>query len=472
MSTLLNFPPLRGAYSLFHQYFLSEQREGNTLANLSFDTDIKKSIDKFRRHTWTIPEALHYGFLSSIIFFVFIIFPASFFIKFPILAVFVTCFLIPTTSQFFVSALPVFTWLALFFSASKIPHSWKPAISVKFLPAMETILYGDNLSNVLAATNNSFLDVLAWLPYGIIHFSSPFVVAFMIFLFAPPTSLRSFGFAFGYMNLTGVLTQLLFPAAAPWYLNLHGLEPANYSMNGSPGGLGRIDKLLGLDMYTSTFENSPLVFGAFPSLHSGCAVMDVLFLCWLFPKYSAVWWGYACLLWWSTMYLTHHYFIDLIFGAALSVVFFHYVKLTHLPVIDHTKFCRWSYTEIHHFDVQANDPLNNFIPIDNDDDFEMGFLNTSRTDLRSESDVPDSFFSSPNVNSNRSNLLLGGEEELNAQSYEGLETDQSTTTSVFDGVDDFRQAALPASELSLNEAITVPAVASKLSTNVTYSKDR
>lgn len=471
MSTLLNFPPIRGAYRKFYEYFLSEQREGNTLANLNFDTDIKKSIDKFRRHNWTLPEALHYGFLSSIIFFVFIIFPASFLIKFPILAVFVTCFLIPATSQFFVNALPIFSWLALFFSASKIPHSWKPAISVKFLPAMETILYGDNLSNVLAATNNSFLDVLAWLPYGIIHFSSPFVVALMIFLFAPPTSLRSFGFAFGYMNLTGVLTQLLFPAAAPWYLNLHGLEPANYSMNGSPGGLGRIDKLLGVDMYTSTFENSPLVFGAFPSLHSGCAVMDVLFLCWLFPKYSIIWWGYACLLWWSTMYLTHHYFIDLIFGAALSVVFFHYVKFTQLPVIDHTKFCRWSYTEIHHFDVQANDPLNNFIAID-EDDLEMDFLNASRTASRSELESQDSLFATSNVNPSSSNLMLIGEEDVNVHSYEGLETDQSTVTSVFDGADELHHAALPASELSLNEVTTIPAVASKLSTNVIYSKDR
>lgn len=471
MATLLNFPPIRGAYSKFHQYFLSEQREGNTLANLNFDTDIKKSIDKFRRHTWTLPEALHYGFLSSIIFFVFIIFPASFLVKIPILAVFVTFFLIPATSQFFVNALPIFTWLALFFSASKIPNSWKPAISVKFLPAMETILYGDNLSNVLAATNNSFLDVLAWLPYGIIHFSSPFVVALMIFLFAPPTSLRSFGFAFGYMNLTGVLTQLLFPAAAPWYLNLHGLEPANYSMNGSPGGLGRIDQLLGVDMYTSTFENSPLVFGAFPSLHSGCAVMDVLFLCWLFPKYSAIWWGYACLLWWSTMYLTHHYFIDLIFGAALSVVFFNYVKFTQLPVIDQTKFCRWSYTEVHHFDVQSNDPLNNFVPLD-DEDFEMDFLNASRTASRGELEPQDSLFLTSNVNSSRPNIMLGGEEDVNAHLYEGLETDQSTVTSVFDGPDELRQIGLPASELSLNEAVSIPAVSSKLSSNVIYSKDR
>ncbi|WPK25788.1 hypothetical protein PUMCH_003119 [Australozyma saopauloensis] len=470
MSSLLHFPPLDAAYSAFHGFFLSQQPEGNTLANLNWNTDVKKSIDKFRNHDWTVAEMMHYGFLSSVIFFVFVIFPASFLIKIPILAAFVMCFLIPATLQFFVHALPVFSWLALFFSASKIPHSWKPAISVKFLPAMETILYGDNLSNVLAATNNSFLDVLAWLPYGLIHFASPFVVAFLIFLFAPPTSLRSFGFAFGYMNLTGVLTQLLFPAAAPWYLNLHGLEPANYAMSGSPGGLGRIDKLLGVDMYTSTFENSPLVFGAFPSLHSGCAVMDVLFLCWLFPKYRLVWWGYACLLWWSTMYLTHHYFIDLIFGAALSVTFFAYVKYTQLPVIDQKKFCRWSYSDIHHLDVQANDPLNSFTPL-GDEEYELEYFGSSRNsnnDGLSVQASASSLMMTPELSPSRPELIF---DEGNPGSYDGIETDHSTATSVFDGVDDIPHSSLPASEISLIEAATVPLGSSTLSSTI-YSKDR
>lgn len=357
MSSVVSSKAVQKAYLLFHRYFLLEKAPGNTLPDLNFELDTKKSVDRLRRHQWAPAEVAHFGFLVAVILFVFVIFPAPLWAKLPILLAFATCFAVPLTAQFFLPALPIFTWLALFFLASKIPHEWKPAISVKFLPAMETILYGDNLSNVLAETNNAFLDVLAFLPYGIIHFSLPFVVALAVFLFAPPTSLRSFGFAFGYMNLVGVLIQLLFPAAAPWYKNLHGLEPANYSMDGLPGGLARVDALFGVDMYTLTFENSPLVFGAFPSLHLGCAVMDVLFLCWLFPRYTAVWWGYAALLWWSTMYLTHHYFIDLIFGAALLVAVFTYVKYTQLPVVDASKFCRWLYADVHHIDVQQTDPL-------------------------------------------------------------------------------------------------------------------
>ncbi|EEB87524.1 hypothetical protein MPER_15102, partial [Moniliophthora perniciosa FA553] len=47
------------------------------------------------------------------------------------------------------------------------------------------------------------------------------------------------------MNLSGVLIQLLFPCAAPWYELVYGLTPATYDFKGSPGGLIRIDRLFG-----------------------------------------------------------------------------------------------------------------------------------------------------------------------------------------------------------------------------------
>lgn len=466
-STLLRSKVVQKPYQLFHYYFLSEKPYGSTLSDLLFETDVNISIARFKNHNWTWPEIFHYSFLCSIIFFVFLIHPASFLIKVPILTVFATCFLIPLTSQFFVHALPIFTWLALFFSAGKIPNSWKPPISVKFLPAMETILYGDNLLNVLAVTNTAFMDILAWLPYGIVHFSSPFVVAALIFIFAPPTALRSFGFAFGYMNLAGLLTQILFPAAPPWYKNLHGLEPADYSMSGSPGGLGRIDELLGVDLYTTTFSNSPVVFGAFPSLHSGCAVMDVLFLCWLFPKFKMVWWAYASWLWWSTMYLTHHYFFDLIGGAVLSYVVFNYTKYMHLPIVDDTKFCRWSYVSINKISIAGSDPLNTYSRAPSFDleaassfplysasnnisteTFEMAAMNRSRQTSRA--------FLAPAELTDRarsgSSLSLGlPEEEVHDIVNEETETDNSTTNSVFDATEQDNQISSTASSTSLDD---------------------
>lgn len=71
------------------------------------------------------------------------------------------------------------------------------------------------MSNLLSAHKHAVLDVLAWLPYGILHFAGPFIVAAVIFLFAAPGTLRVYARSFGYMNLIGVMIQLCFPCAPP-----------------------------------------------------------------------------------------------------------------------------------------------------------------------------------------------------------------------------------------------------------------
>lgn len=344
-------------YDIIYYYYLLEKKPGSKITGLDYDLNIKKSIEAFKKIEMSKSELTHYMTLTTIIFIIFLIYPMSFFLKIPLVIFFAFCFLIPLTSQFFLNALPVFTWLLLYFNYKEIPKNWRPMISVKLLPCLESIFYIENLSNFLSSKTNPFLDVLAWIPYGILHFSVPFIVATLLFIYGPPTSLRAFGFSFGYMNLIGVVIQILFPAAPPWYKNIYGLKPANYELLGSPGGLSRIDSLLGLDLYTSAFTNSPIIFGAFPSLHSGCAIMNSLFLCWLFPKYKILWWIYSIWLWWSTMYLNHHYFIDLIGGAILSLIVFKYTKYTHLPLIDKELFCRWSYSHVTKVIVKILDPL-------------------------------------------------------------------------------------------------------------------
>jgi hypothetical protein len=99
--------------------------------------------------------------------------------------------------------------------SSFIPAEWRPDISVRMLPAVESILYGANLSNILSKHTSPLLDVFAWLPYGIIHFGAPVVCAGILFLFGPPGTLPVFARSFGYMSLTGVLIQLLFPCSPP-----------------------------------------------------------------------------------------------------------------------------------------------------------------------------------------------------------------------------------------------------------------
>ncbi|KAF8942734.1 Aureobasidin resistance protein Aur1 [Haplosporangium gracile] len=94
-------------------------------------------------------------------------------------------------------------------------------------------------------------------------------------------------------------------------------------MPGDPGGLARVDDILGVEMYKTTFTASPLVFGAFPSLHSGIAWQLAFFLIYIFgPRAIPFAVLYVFWIWWATMYLGHHYVVDLVGGGAYAVVAF------------------------------------------------------------------------------------------------------------------------------------------------------
>lgn len=254
--------------------------------------------------------------------------------------------LLPITRQFFLPFLPIASYLVLFYSCRFIPAEWRPHIWVRVLPALENIIYGANLSNMLSAHKHAVLDVLAWIPYGILHFVGPFICAAVMFLFAAPGTLRVYSRSFGYMNLAGVLIQLCFPCAPPWYQNMYGLAPANYSMAGSPAGLARIDELFGLQMYTSTFTASPMVFGAMPSLHAGCATINALFLGHIFPRARWAFYTYVMWIWWATLYLQHHYAVDLIAGSLLAGSVFYIAKTKFLARLQPDKEFRWDYDYI------------------------------------------------------------------------------------------------------------------------------
>jgi hypothetical protein len=105
-------------------------------------------------------------------------------------------------------------------------------------------------------------------------------------------------------------------------------------MPGSAAGLARIDALFGGTGYQNTFFASPLVFGAFPSLHSAWATLEALFVSHFFPSASRYAWGYAIILYWATMYLAHHYLIDVVVGASLAVLSFHFFMPEELRNLD------------------------------------------------------------------------------------------------------------------------------------------
>lgn len=220
---------------------------------------------------------------------------------------------------------------------------YRPHIWVKVLPALENVLYGANLSNILSAHTNPVLDLLAWFPYGLGHFGGPAVVSLATFIWAAPRTTPVFARSFGWLALSGVTLSLLFPCTPPWYEKEHGLEPAHYGMPGSPAGLARVDKLLGVDMYTTSFTTAPMPFGAFPSLHAANAVLEALFMSYCFPRLRPLFFFYVGWLWWATMYLNHHYAVDLVAGSLMATGIYTIARTRYLPRQQADKKNRWAY---------------------------------------------------------------------------------------------------------------------------------
>jgi len=227
---------------------------------------------------------------------------------------------------------------------SFIPVEYRPHIWVRVLPALENVLYGVNLSNILSEHTHAVLDLLAWVPYGLGHFALPAITSAALFVFASPGTTPVFARSFGYLSLLGVTLQLLLPCTPPWYERANGLTPAHYGMPGSPAGLARIDGLLGVDLYTTSFTTAPLPFGAFPSLHAADATLEALFLGGVFPRARPLFAAYVGWVWWATMYLNHHYAVDLVGGSLLAAAVWAVARgARFLPRQQPARAWRWEY---------------------------------------------------------------------------------------------------------------------------------
>lgn len=332
----------------------SLQTPTSSIASLNTSLRPSDTIRALRTHRWSYYDA-QYLFLAILAVFSLSVMQSPCpFVKTFIATLLMTSLVIPLTRQFFLPFLPILGWLCFLFACQFISGEYRPPIWVRVLPALENILYGANLSNILSAHKSTVLDVIAWLPYGIMHFGAPFVCTLLMFFFGPPGTAPLFARAFGYMNIVGVMTQLLFPCSPPWYENLYGLAEANYSIKGSPAGLRAIDELFGVDLYTSTFTASPMVFGAFPSLHSGSATIEALFMAHTFPRLKPLFIFYVSWLWWATMYLSHHYAIDLVGGSILSISIY-YLFRRFLPRLQPGKLFRWDYDYLEYGEAKELD---------------------------------------------------------------------------------------------------------------------
>lgn len=166
----------------------------------------------------------------------------------------------------------------------------------------------------------SFLDFMS----GVFYLCwVPVPMAFCIGLFfvgKRRLSLR-FSVAFLLVNWIGFIGYYVHPAAPPWYVMHFGFDPI-LGTTGEVAGLGRFDELVGMNIFHGIYCHSSNVFAAIPSLHAA-----YVFVAFLYSVLGGCKRWAQCLLafismgiWWSAVYTSHHYIIDVTLGILTALI--------------------------------------------------------------------------------------------------------------------------------------------------------
>lgn len=152
---------------------------------------------------------------------------------------------------------------------------------------------------------------LCWVPV-------PLAFAFWLF-FNDKRMLLDFSLAFLLVNLFGFALYYAYPAAPPWYVELHGLSE-NFGIPGNEAGLANFDHILGVELFHGMYARNANVFAAIPSLHAAYPVVTLYF-----AAKKKLWHASAFFLiilggiWWAAVYSRHHYLLDVLLGAGCSL---------------------------------------------------------------------------------------------------------------------------------------------------------
>ena len=119
----------------------------------------------------------------------------------------------------------------------------------------------------------------------------------------------------------GFAGYYIHPAAPPWYVMQYGFEPLLHT-SGNVAGLGRFDELIGIPVFQSLYGKNANVFAAIPSLHAAYMLVTTIYAV-ISRQRKAVIATFAIIcmgIWWTAVYTSHHYLIDVALGIATCAV--------------------------------------------------------------------------------------------------------------------------------------------------------
>lgn len=222
------------------------------------------------------------------------------------------------TRAFLYMVAPILLYVVLYDLVRYIPHDWRSRIDVECLYRADEFIFRGTLPHQwLGYAHTTWKDILAAIPYNC-HFLTPLLFGVVMWRL-DRSVLRSFCWSFAFMNIAALMTQQLFPTAAPWYYQLYGFFSASHAMPGNPAGLARVDALLGFSYFTDMYRQSTVVFGALPSMHAAWPALAALWSWRVSHLWCGLWVAWALWMWWAAVYLQHHYVVDLLAGLVFAV---------------------------------------------------------------------------------------------------------------------------------------------------------
>lgn len=236
------------------------------------------------------------------------------------------CFFSSSVSRKFITAFSIFIVYWILFDYMKaFPNYTFNHVRIGELYTAEKYLFGFEYSGKQITPNeywllngNTFLDVLS----GVFYLCwIPVPLAFAAYLFFTDKRLfLHFSLTFVLVNLLGFVIYYCYPAAPPWYYQLHGTTFIKNTI-GNTAGLHKFDDYFNTAIFRNLYEKSSNVFAAMPSLHSSYPLIVLYYAIkkkvgWVNIVFLVV----AIGIWFAAVYTSHHYIIDVLAGIACAVL--------------------------------------------------------------------------------------------------------------------------------------------------------
>ncbi|WP_205499941.1 phosphatase PAP2 family protein [Rufibacter psychrotolerans] len=248
-------------------------------------------------------------------------------------------YLSPTTRKFALGFTIFGVFWILYDYMKAFPNYWFNPVHIQDLYEAEKALFGITYGGARLTPNefwlqhhNTVLDVLS----GIFYLCwVPVPMGFAAYLFfRDRTQFTYFSLTFLLVNLLGFVAYYLYPAAPPWYVQLHGFEFIPKTP-GNMAGLAHFDAFFQIDLFRGMYAKGSNVFAAMPSLHSAYPLIVVYYGVKNRLKVAREVFGIIAVgIWFAAVYTSHHYILDVLLGilfAFASIVLFNYLMARRGP---------------------------------------------------------------------------------------------------------------------------------------------